>query len=284
MSGPDGPSVVVTPRPAASRAQRVGTLLASAPIIEEDDRFELGVEVIAGPHTGETGAFDLCGNSAGLLTPAAATFTSDDNTTYVPFGVYASEKVNAQLPAAEIEQRVRDQLALVESHLVETEFRAGALAIAATPDWPNDYLAKAPTVIIAGIVEPVRALAFFEDTVVVAGLRHMIHATPALATYWQHHGLLRREGNLLLTARDSIVVAGSGYTTGSTGSSAAYLTDVVEVRRGPVRIYDAPSPDVNDGNTRVVIAARAYAVTHDAAFGVRKLTVGHCAQDTCTVS
>ena len=59
-----------------------------------------------------------------------------------------------------------------------------------------------------------RALADLEQAMAecLHGQRGMIHATPTTVAIWDHLGLIRVEGGLLLTALDTIVVAGSGYS------------------------------------------------------------------------
>lgn len=156
--------------------------------------------------------------------------------------------------AADYVGRATRALAAATPKGVEREFWTGAVAQAA--GWPNLFLASpdaddvTPTPGTA--VELAEAIALLEDALAMCGDggRGMIHvaawSTPSFA-------LIRREGQLLLTARDTIVVSGAGYMgTGpdgtdpsATGKTWLYATGVVDVRLGPIQVFgqqaDTPS-------------------------------------------
>jgi hypothetical protein len=129
---------------------------------------------------------------------------------------------------------------------VEREFWKGTLATA--EGWPNLHLASAGAVDLTptpGTAVSLReAFELLEDAIAVtgAGGRGMIHVA---AWSTPSYDLIRREGLMLLTARDTIVVSGSGYPgTGPNGAdpSAAghtwvYATGVVDVRLGDIEVF-----------------------------------------------
>lgn len=129
---------------------------------------------------------------------------------------------------------------------LEREFWTGEVAAAA--GWPNLFLASpaaedvTPTAGTA--VDLPEAFNLLEDALAMcgAGGRGMIHCA---AWSTPSYDLIRREGQLLLTARDTVVVSGAGYLgTGPDGAdpSAAghtwlYATGLVDVRLGPIDVF-----------------------------------------------
>jgi hypothetical protein len=124
------------------------------------------------------------------------------------------------------------------------------------------------------------------------GQRGMIHAMPYTVALWDAEGLLRVEGGLLLTAQDTIVVSGAGYSGSAPGAGEgddpvppadvdlaanAYGTGLVYLRRGPiVEIGDRTSQidrSINDWN---VFVERPVAATH-AGCCVLTVEVNHAA-------
>jgi hypothetical protein len=99
----------------------------------------------------------------------------------------------------------------------------------------------------------------------------MIHMPAQLVSVF---GFVRREGNLLLTNLDTIVVPGSGYTgsdpngdAASTGTAWLYATSMVDVRLSePVLIPDpATDPDwrfkaLDKETNDLVVRAERFAV------------------------
>jgi hypothetical protein len=105
----------------------------------------------------------------------------------------------------------------------------------------------------------------------------MIHMTRLMATVLAHKGALRREGGLLLTILDTIVVPGVGYLgTGPDDAMPAagewmYATGMVKVWRGTVQLFPA-SDDEREwmsqaldraANTVTARAERPYMVGFD---------------------
>lgn len=218
---------------------------------------------------GYGGAFDpkLCSpSSLSTIEPDAGPGLEEA----VPFTVWGADVCATFQRDRDRTGRARRQLAAIESYQVARELWTGTLARAASPDWPNEYLAKPSSdVVTDGPAAATVALACLEQGIAEAGKgrRGMVHATPATITHWQVGGALRREGGLVLTINDTIVVADAGYDgSGPNGEPAAdgsvwaYATELIAVRLGPVRYV----PDVAESaealnrlvNTVVVRAER----------------------------
>lgn len=178
--------------------------------------------------------------------------------------------------------RARRQLNAGTSARLARELWTGELAQAQTPDYPNAYLASADADVLSGApLSPVNALACLEQGIAEAanGQRGMIHATPGTVTVWNAGGALRREGNLLLTILNTIVVPDAGYPGSSpdgddaaSGSVWAYGTTMVDVRLGEIQFHQMATsgrPNISarnldrSANTVTVYAFRAASATFD---------------------
>lgn len=145
-------------------------------------------------------------------------------------------------------------LAAATPKAVEKEFWAGTLATANS--WPNLFLAMPAVAHRADgfgpiIINPtpgtavslVEGMALLEDAIggCGAGARGMIHAAPKATPNFLG---VRREGNLLLTMRDTIVCSGSGYSgVGPDGASGATPTATTTWLYGtgiPMVLLDSP--------------------------------------------
>lgn len=232
----------------------------------------------------------------------APSFTFDgiaEAVEYVPIGIYTGVQCS-QLGrgAINVEDRAKRKLAAIESRLIEKELWTGTQAKALTPDLPNPYLASsAATSLNAGSsMPPIEAMAKLEQALAdCSSGRSMIHATPETVVYWVAAGVVRREGNLLLTALDTIVVPGQGYpgtspaaASPAAGTDWAYGTGIVQLRRGPVEVNYAEMDFVGDGpgdalqadNLRQAVAWRVIAATFDPCCHVAAL-VEHCNTTDC---
>lgn len=183
-----------------------------------------------------------------------------------------------QFRAEDWQARARRALAAVQSTLIERELVTGAIATAA--GFPNDYLAAAPTVL--GTFSPETALAELEQA--GASRPSMIHAPPRIVSQWLSRGLVApfASGRQLVTGLGTVVVPGSGYPAGNSTSASAYVTGLVRVWLGPVKVlttesagnvqdadYDAAGPRERTGgivNDLVVRVERAVAYTYDPCF------------------
>lgn len=169
-----------------------------------------------------------------------------------PFVVWAADRCRAQeYQVADYPARARRLLERCQSKQIAHELWEGTQAQAS--GWPNRFLAMsdADTVTTepSGIVD---TLACLEQALADCGCgsRGMIHATRQVVTHWTALGnsVLRREGGLLLTVHDTIVVSDAGYTgTGPNGEPAgssvwAYATGIVAGRLSAIDIV--PSPEM----------------------------------------
>jgi hypothetical protein len=135
--------------------------------------------------------------------------------------------------------------------------------------WGTSIIGTNPTFLsegedVVGTFAPIPALAELEQVAreKAPGLgRYMIHASPRVASIWAAQGGLRKVGTTLLTYLDTVIVAGSGYPTG-TGEEVAYVTGIVTVHLSDVLPQPEPALFVDRGsNTTVATAARFAAAT-----------------------
>lgn len=152
----------------------------------------------------------------------------------------------------------RRRLLADEERQISRELWRGDLAQAG--GYPNRWLADVANVDIlteGGPVALTHGLACLEQYLADCngGQQGMIHATRQVVTHWQGLGLLRREGNLLLTAVDTIVVPGAGYdgsdpdgNDATTGDVWAYATGIVDVRRGEIVVLGDPNSNPEQVN------------------------------------
>lgn len=270
MSG--GPLAVI-PSGLATRP-RTSLLTSGVPVIEgEQSRWENGV-TFTPDACGTGGIVDPCVTSAKApdALPAAVEFE--------PFGVWTGVTCSTfGFQARDYQGQARRQLAAFQSRYIEREFWRGDQA--RTSAWPNRYLTHLDNdVLTAGATTPRQALACLEQALFECGFgqRGVIHATPQVVTEWAAENLVRREGGIILTVLDTIVVAGSGYdgsgpqvaaggapVAAADGSVWAYATGMVEVRLSDVEVLTPSLREATDrsANTVTVIAERLAAVTFD---------------------
>lgn len=271
---------VVTPVPVG--APRHSLLTSVAVVNETDNRFENGIrwlpEQCLGGHV-----FDLCINSDDINTPIGM----PGDTLGDSFGVAVTlECGTITSRTLDLEARARRFLAASESRLVANTLWNGL----SVPDHFMNYLARDGDVdeLNSGsATDPVRALADLETA--LAGCRNggqgVIHASRQTATYWQHHNLLFKEGALLRTAFDTLVVADEGYdgsapdgTDATAGNAWAYATGMVQVHRGPMQMIAPTETTQSEKNKMRVTAWRPFAVQFDPCCHIG-INVDHCAAD-----
>ena len=262
----NGPRQVVPGQPAA--APRVGLLTSAGQPATGDGRWQGGI--LIDPETGAVSyRVEACTiDNAEARAVAARGGTVSWDTYEVGTGIRCStfgvhgrdwraQATRALEPAAERQ--------------IGEELWTGALAIAG--GLPNGYLA-APGSEPLGAHEPLDALGELEEYLAGCGTgqRGMIHATRAVITRWVADNLVRREGAVLLTAFDTVVVGSTGYP--GTGPRAvedeeltapaqgvwAYATGMVDVRRGPPLIVGDPAATINPDTNDVVVRAEQTAL------------------------
>lgn len=239
-----GPAAVVPAPPAA--APRVGLLVSARQPTDDDDRWVSGF----------TYDPELCGTGyiTSVCDPDASDRDLDASPTDVVWEPYV---VGGGIVCSTFGWRGRDwqaqarrALEAVAEYQISHELWTGTQATA--EGFANRFLADVAAVDIlteSGPVGLTHGLACLEQYLsdTLAGRRGMIHATRQTITHWQGLGLVRREGNLLLTVHDTFVVPGAGYD-GSTPDGApatsgdvwAYATDIVDVRRSTAEIIGGP--------------------------------------------
>lgn len=257
----------VAPRGAAEavvlQPPRVG-LLASAPSREGAGRWETGLEYEPEGCGVDVGLIDPCTGGQVLIDGGNADIEKMD-----PFLIWAGRQCTTlNFQAAEYEARATRLLLACQSKQVEAEFWSGALTQAAHPADENFYLNEtgAATLVNTTPSTPVEALALLEQGLADCGCgaRGMIHATRSVVTLWSEGGLVQRQGSLLVTIHDTIVVPGAGYDGSGPGNEAAadgsvfaYATGLVNVRLSPVDVTPKTFAEATD-RTLNTVAFRAH--------------------------
>lgn len=263
-----GPRQVVRARPAAP--PRVG-LIASAILPDEPDERWVNGFAYEPESCGGAGRGDVCsdGQTPKDAAPNAAIVEYD------PILVYAVDKCSTWDQTRDREGRARRLLAACEGTQLEAELWTGSQALAEDPATPNNRLASpASDVLSNGPMSAGQALACLEQGLADCGCgsRGMIHAPRGLVSHWASLQLVRRDGALIVTTLDTIVVPGAGYDgSGPNGEPAgvdstwAYATDMVEVRRGAIRLVGDGVAERLDrsNNDLVTVAERPVAATFD---------------------
>ncbi len=161
------------------------------------------------------------------------------------FGVWAGDKCSPFELGRDWRGRAERQLDATTSYHVAHELWTGDEAAAMSA--PNRSLASLDSdVLTDGPTSSTDALAVLEYGLgqCYKGRRGYIHATRHAATYWAQLGLLRREGNQLLTFLDTVVIADAGYDgsgpegqVAEDGSQWAYATGQPIIRLGPIATF-----------------------------------------------
>lgn len=253
------------------------SLLSSAVVVNERDRWTAGFSYEP-EACGEdaTGAVDPCTVHSKALTPP----TSGGSVDVEPFQIWAGDSCSALSHAArDFKARAQRKLAACESNLIENELWRGDIARAS--GWSNKYLAHQDSDVLSDApLTPINALACLEQALAQCncGGRGMIHAMPQIVTLWTHEGMLRREGNLILTINDTIVVPGSGYDgsgpqgavdgdpiPATDGEIWAYATGMVHIRLDPPVVIPQTHDEAlnRSTNTLAFRAERIVAATWD---------------------
>lgn len=190
--------------------------------------------------------------------------------TVQPFGVQAYDICSTiGYEQADYEGRATRALIAHESKGVEREFWTGAVTGTVNrhlQDTSNTQQLNSGTAygLRSGLAALVQAIA---DNNLGLG---MIHARPSLITQWSSQNLLVRQNNKLYTVSGNLVVPGSGYTGSARDGTApvanaewAYVTDVLQVQRGPIEIFAGLQDGAVDRTLNEVTsrAQRMYAVT-----------------------
>ena len=226
------PRAVVTGPQAAP--PRVGLIVSAVTPNGEGSRWQGGITY--DPETGTTGyRADLC-------EPTEGARDLDPQPDVVEWDAYAvGDGILCTALAAnrtDWRAQVRRQLESVAERQVSAELWGGTLAQA--HGYPNLWLdnGNAESVGAPG-QSPRVGLALLEQYLAdtARGQRGMVHAPRAVVSVWAQVGGIRREGGLLLTVHDTIVVPAAGYPN---DDGKVFATGMVEVRRGEVEVTGDP--------------------------------------------
>ena len=163
--------------------------------------------------------------------------------------------------ARDFEARALRLLESCESRLIESELWTGA--IAATAGFPNAYFedGNATEVYPEAVAIPfANTLAEIEQAACDCTCGPIfVHAQRRVAEAWVAAGLLRREGNRLLTLLDNVVVPGCGYsgvrpdeTAADGDASYIYATGPVQLLRSSPRVIPDSMDEALNRTTNLV--------------------------------
>lgn len=252
------------------------SLLTAAPIVPEDDlRWEQGYEFLQ-RGVGQQGTGVV--NPDSDVMPKSTVPSDLTKELWHPFLVVAGLTDSAfEYNALDWELRVRDNLAVAESTLIEKEAwtnstangaaKIGGAGSGATDVDPGNSLS--PGKAIAALVGQ------WANT--SNGVRGYIHTSEQVLMLLEENWAVRREGNLWLTACDNVIIPGRGYVLdgpagqpyGLTTSEWMYMTATPYVRLGPVEIIPPSYPGTlmqamtRPSNDVTIYAARLASVSWD---------------------
>lgn len=265
----DGLLPVTAPPATPPRLSLVAASLAAETLLGEgDEKSRLDRGFTFAPESCGIGVdrYDPCVPTEAALpdatNPAIVSATS--------FTVRAFDRCTTLTGDRDREAKARRLLLACESKQIAQELWTGSLSTAS--GWENRYFASPDAdEVTSGAADPFTALACLERGLQLCscGGRGMIHASAELVSLWSERGVLRREGNTILTIHDTIVVTDAGYDgSGPDGSPAAdgsvwaYATGLVYTHRGPIQVISDPMETVDRAtNTQVVWAQRQAAAT-----------------------
>jgi hypothetical protein len=245
--------------PQMAMPPRVGLIPSLTAMMEEDaftGQARWGAGYAFNPEgCGSGGVLNPCGHDEKEIADNPAVIDVE------PFVVWAGDKCAPWQLDRDWKGRSRRQLAATESYQVARELWRGDLASVEIDNngdpWPNRWLASPDSdVLTDGPTSIVDAVACLEHAMgqCAKGQRGMIHVTRQAATYMATQYLVRREGNLLLTIHDTIVVPDAGYDgsgpdgqDAAEGSSWIYGTTMIQLRMSPV---DTVPNDMSEATLR----------------------------------
>ncbi|CAI7980209.1 hypothetical protein FRAHR75_770001 [Frankia sp. Hr75.2] len=205
----------------------------------------------------------------GTCGPASGSYAADmpGVVEWTPYAVEVYDTCSA-MRGRDYAGRARRLLDASTPRAVEAEFWGGAYAQANS--LPNLYLTMSTATVInptpGTAVSFARGVALLEQGLGDLGVQGMIHCRREAVT--NAANLLRREGNLIRTMVDTIVVPGMGYSglgpdgdaneTPTAGQTWMYATGVVEYRQTPADLPawtsegDTPPSEVINRDTNEV--------------------------------
>lgn len=268
---------------------RVGLLAAALSPEITDPHWEQGITWTEEPWLdANAGIFDpgICANPTASL--VADTVPAGNSMT--PLAIFAEFTCTTMTKSPDLNERARRALGAHASRQIARELWTGVGATAAGYD--NDWFVKSGlATVITTVQSPIRAMSELEGWAAenVAGLS-FIHASRRLISYWQSAQLLRRDGNLIRTVNDNIVVPDEGYpvagpagqTAGSAGVPWAFVSRPVAVKLGNVVVYgpETFSDSIRSTNDRTYQATASFAYQFDVQ-GLGAIRVTACSTTDC---
>jgi hypothetical protein len=233
------------------------------PIDTADVRWEQGFSYLP-LSDGELNIDDACAGD-NIAVPVTKNAAARFWTPYILSSKYTCSAMGADL--AEHQKRAQGLLDAATPKLLEYELWHGLLTQAA--GYHNLYLEQGSGVDLYTATSVVEALAICESYLsqMTYGGRGIIHM-PAWVSAYLPAGAMRRDGNLLLTVRDTILVPGSGYglypgsvggpPVAPTGTFNIYATGITDVRIGSIIPW--PEGDMYQALNKVTntVETRAY--------------------------
>lgn len=269
-TGPSGGGFGVPVVPPPLTPQPVNLVRSSRnPTDPADARWQWGFSYLP-TSNGELDLFQDCG-PAGAQVPVNKSVAAPMWQPYVLSARFRCSLMGHDV--ADYQARARNLLDAATPKMIEYEFWHGTLAQASA--WNNLYLDNGggDKYTAVDIYDAVGTCEYYLGVIGYGG-RGMIHLSPYLAPYLQLFA--RRDGNLLLTNRDTIVVPGSGYgqypaSSAPTEQAAPpkpaspfklFATGIVDVRVGdiiPVPDEDSFYQAVDRKTNSVMVGAQRYA-------------------------
>lgn len=259
---------LVQPAPLAPPAVSL-VRAAASPADTTDGRWAIGGITYTPETSVEAGLDAACGPASGSYTA-----TMPASVEWVPYGVTVLDVCSAMSGGGrDYAGRARRLLDAATPKAVEKEFWGGAYAQSAS--LPNLYLTKAGSTVVnptpGTSVSFARGVRLLEQALADLGFGApgMIHCRPEAVDDFEVQ--LRREGNLIRTLRDTIVVPGVGYSglgpagdsnaTPAAGKSWMFATGLVDYRQTTADVPDwtaggdPPADVVNRTNNTITVHA-----------------------------
>jgi len=226
------------------------SLLSSSEVINGDSSRWEGGYSYSPEGCGDGGIGQIC-PAPGTIKNACANPTIVE---FSPYYIYGADKCSTwSYKERDFYARATRKLLASESWFIENEFMTDSLGLGNSP-----VASPIATAVTAVPLPPHMALAALEDAIgdCSHGGRFMIHVRPGILSVLGQYGegsLIRREGNVWLTAMDNIVVPGRGYPgTGPLGQAVTatsewiYATSMVQIRRGPIVLTPEQAAKTSD--------------------------------------
>jgi hypothetical protein len=218
------------------------TLLDAAQIINDAERWQAGARINAYP-AGPASTFDPCSTGTGRAKAVDADNTTEE---FSSFTVYLGATCTGRSigsDSAWYRERLRLAFEAVEAAAVER--------VLVTGDGFDRYLGDDNMAVLgSGAVTPLEGLALLEEAIGAVGGGGIIHAAPAVVTYWESLTLLENVRGVKRTrAKGTPVAAGDGYIDALPDGESAPASDREwAFASGPVQIRRDQTPEIVPGD------------------------------------